>query len=102
MTEQNTPKTVRIDTIYIAEQFARMSVTLEYLKEAMEKQSAREDSQDKHISQLSRDVAEVKSDVRFLKDVKPKSTSPFVIVTAVVAASAFGLSLLNQLYGASG
>lgn len=104
MTDQPTPKTqmVRVDAVYVAEQFARIGVTLDYLKEAMEKQTQREDAQDKYIAQLSKDISEMKADIRSLKEAKPAKVSPFAVVTAVTAAAAFILSLLNQLYGAPG
>lgn len=100
MTDQTKPQqTIRIDAVYIAEQFARIGVNLDYLKDAMEKQSRREDAQDKYIEQLSKDIAEMKADIRSLKEAKPARVSPFVAVTAIVAAAGFVLSLLNQLYG---
>lgn len=95
----NRSNAVRVDAIWVAEQFARIGVTLDYLKEAMERQSVREDAQDKHITQLSKDISEMKSDIRALKESKPRSVSPFVMITAIVAAAGFMLSLLNQLYG---
>jgi hypothetical protein len=98
---QKPTQTIRIDAVYIAEQFARIGVTLDYLKEAMEKQSRREDAQDKYIEQLSKDIAEMKADIRSLKEAKPAKVSPFVAITAIVAAAGFVLSLLNQLYGSA-
>jgi len=92
-------KEITPNSVYFVEQFAKINVTLEYLKDTMEKQSRREDNQDKAIDQLMRDIGEMKADIRSLKEAKPKKASPIVILTAVVAASAFGLSLLNQLYG---
>lgn len=103
MEDQPQPRsqTIKVDAVYVAEQFARIGVTLDYLKEAMEKQSKREDAQDKYIEQLSRDISEMKADIRSLKEAKPKAVSPFVALTAIVAAAGFALSLLNQLYGAT-
>jgi len=94
-------KTMRVDSHYVVEQFAKITVTLEYLKDAMESQSKREDTQDTHIEALRKDVAEIKADVRSLKEAKPKAVSPFVAMTAIIAAAGFALSLLNQLYGAT-
>lgn len=96
------PQTVRMDAVYVAEQFARIGVTLDYLKEAMEKQSQREMEQDRYIEQLSKDIAEMRADIRSLKEAKPVKVSPFVVVTSIVAGAGFVLSLLNQLYGVSG
>lgn len=87
------------NSVYFVEQFAKINVTLEYLKETMDRQSKREDSQDRYIEQLTKDISEMKADIRSLKETKPKNTSPFVVMTAITAAAAFGLSLLNQLYG---
>lgn len=89
------------DSVYFIEQFAKINVTLEYLKETMDKQSKREDDQDNSIRQLMKDIAEMKADIRSLREAKPKAVSPFVIMTAITAVAAFGLSLLNQLYGAT-
>lgn len=100
MTDQ-TPKTVRVDSHYIVDQFARITVTLEYLKDAMETQTRREDAQDLSIERLAADISEMKADIRSLKEAKPAKVSPFVAVTAIVAAAGFALSLLNQLYGAT-
>jgi hypothetical protein len=94
-------KTIRVDSHYIVDQFARITVTLEHLKDAMDSQSRREDAQDDHIEALRADISEIKADVRSLKEAKPQKVSPFVAVTAIVAASGFALSLLNQLYGAT-
>jgi len=87
------------DSVYFVEQFAKINVTLSYLKETMDRQSKREDNQDRYIEQLTKDIAEMKADIRSLKEAKPKAVSPLFILTAIVAAAAFGLSLLNQLYG---
>ena len=92
-------KEITPNSVYFVEQFAKINITLEYLKETMDKQSRREDNQDKAIEQLMKDISEMKADIRSLKEAKPKKASGIVILTAVVAASAFGLSLLNQLYG---
>jgi hypothetical protein len=94
-------KTFRLDSHYVVEQFAKITVTLEHLKDAMESQSKREDAQDDHIEALRNDIAEIKADVRSLKEAKTPKVSPFVAVTAIVAAAGFALSLLNQLYGAT-
>lgn len=99
MSEPVQNKTVRVDSHFIVDQFARITVTLEHLKDAMEKQSRREDAQDKYIEQLSKDISEMKADIRSLKETKTPKVSPFVAVTAIVAAAGFALSLLNQLYG---
>jgi hypothetical protein len=88
------------NSVYFVEQFAKINITLSYLKETMDKQSRREDNQDKAIEQLMRDISEMKADIRSLKEAKPKRTAGIVILTAVIASSAFALSLLNQLYGA--
>jgi hypothetical protein len=101
VSEVSQTKTVRVDSHYIVDQFARITVTLEHLKDAMETQSRREDAQDKYIEQLSRDISEMKADIRSLKEAKVPRVSPFVAVTAIVAAAGFALSLLNQLYGAT-
>lgn len=93
-------KEITPNSVYFVEQFAKINTTLSYLKETMDKQSRREDNQDKAIEQLMKDISEMKADIRSLKEAKPKKTSGVVILTAVVAAAAFGLSLLNQLYGA--
>lgn len=90
---------IRLDAVWAAEQFARIGVTLEYLKEASEKQGVREEAQDKSIERLARDIAEMKADIRSLKEAKAPKVSPFVAITAIVAAAGFVLSLLNQLYG---
>ena len=93
-------KEITPNSVYFVEQFAKINITLEYLKETMDKQSRREDNQDKAIEQLMKDISEMKADIRSLKEAKPKKSSGIVVLTAVVAAAAFGLSLLNQLYGA--
>ena len=98
---QPSNKTIRVDSHYIVDQFARITVTLEHLKDAMESQSRREDAQDNHIEALRQDIAEIKADIRSLKEAKTPKVSPFVAITAIVAAAGFALSLLNQLYGAT-
>jgi hypothetical protein len=93
------PQSIRVDAIWVAQQFERTQVTLEYLKSTMEKQAMKEEAQDQVIAGLVRDIAEVKSDVRSLKESKPPKMPPATIIVAIVAASGFALGLLNQLYG---
>jgi hypothetical protein len=94
------PQSIRVDAIWVAQQFERTQVTLEYLKSTMEKQAMKEEAQDQVIAGLVRDIAEVKSDVRSLKESKPVRTPGITIMVGVIAAAGFGLGLLNQLYGA--
>jgi len=92
---------VRISAVWIAEQFAEIRTTLTFVREQIEKQAKKEAAQDVEIEGLRRDIAEIKADVRSIKEAKPPKVSPFVMITAIVAASGFLLSLLNQLYGAT-
>jgi hypothetical protein len=91
--------TIKLDTIWVAQQFERTQVTLEYLKSTMEKQAMKEEAQDQVIAGLVRDIAEVKSDVRSLRESKPPRMAPMNILVGIVAVAAFALGLLNQLYG---
>jgi hypothetical protein len=91
--------TIKLDTIWVAQQFERTQVTLEYLKSTMEKQAMKEEAQDQVIAGLVRDIAEVKSDVRSLRESKPPKTPAVTVVVGVVAIAGFALGLLNQLYG---
>lgn len=90
---------VRINAVWVAEQFAAINTTLGFLKDALQTAAKKEAAQDIVIEELRRDISGLRSDVRSLKEAKPVKVSPFVILTAVVAASAFALGLLNQLYG---
>lgn len=90
---------VRINALWVAEQFASINTTLGFLKDALQTAARKEAAQDMVIEELRRDIAGLRSDVRSLKEAKPIKASPFVVITAVVAASAFVLGLLNQLYG---
>jgi len=91
---------VRISAVWIAEQFAEIRTTLTFVREQIEKQAVKEAAQDVEIEALRRDIAEIKADVRSIKESKPPKVSPVIIVTAVVASAGFILALLNQLYGA--
>jgi hypothetical protein len=91
---------VRINAIWVAEQFAAINTTLLFMKDALQTAAKKEAAQDVVIEELRRDISGLRSDVRSLKEAKPTKVSPFVIVTAVVASSGFVLALLNQLYGA--
>jgi len=91
---------VRISAVWIAEQFAELRTTLAFVREQVERQAVKEAAQDVVIDKLARDVAEIKSEVRSLKESKPAKVSVPVIVTAIVASAGFLLGLLNQLYGA--
>jgi len=92
-------QSVRLDAIWVAQQFERTQVTLEYLNNTMEKQAMKEEAQDAVIAGLARDIAEVKSDVRSLRESKPPKTAPITVLVGIVAVAAFVLALLNQLYG---
>ena len=90
---------VRINAVWVAEQFASINTTLGFLKDALQTAARKEAQQDLVIEELRRDISGLRSDVRSLKEGKPTKAPPFVIVTAVVAAAGFLLGLLNQLYG---
>ena len=90
---------VRINAVWVAEQFASINTTLGFLKDAVQMAARKEAAQDLVIEELRRDISGLRSDVRSLKESKPTKTPPFVIVTAVVASAGFLLGLLNQLYG---
>jgi hypothetical protein len=90
---------VRISAVWIAEQFAEIRTTLTFVREQIEKQAVKEAAQDVEIEALRKDIAEIKADVRSIKESKPPRVSPIIVVTAVVATAGFLLGLLNQLYG---
>lgn len=90
---------VRISAVWIAEQFAEIRTTLTFVREQVEKQAVKEAAQDVQIEALRRDIAEMKADVRSLKEAKPPKVNPVIILTAIVATAGFVLGLLNQLYG---
>ena len=90
---------VRISAVWIAEQFAEIRTTLTFVREQIEKQAVKEAAQDVEIEALRKDIAEIKADVRSIKESKPPKVSPVIVVTAVVASAGFLLGLLNQLYG---
>jgi hypothetical protein len=91
---------VRISAVWIAEQFAEIRTTLVFVRDQIEKQAVKETAQDDAIEALRKDVAEIKADVRSIKESKPPRVSPVIIITAIVASAGFLLGLLNQLYGA--
>lgn len=91
---------VRISAVWIAEQFAEIRTTLTFVREQVEKQAVKEAAQDVAIDRLAKDVAEIKSDLRSIKEARPPKVSVPVIITAIVASAGFLLGLLNQLYGA--
>lgn len=91
---------VRISAVWIAEQFAEIRTTLTFVREQVEKQAVKEAAQDVAIDRLAKDVAEIKSDLRSMKEARPPKVSVPVIITAIVASAGFLLGLLNQLYGA--
>lgn len=90
---------VRISSVWIAEQFAEIRTTLMFVRDQIEKQAVKETAQDDAIDALRKDVAEIKADVRSIKESKPPRVSPVIIITAIVASAGFLLGLLNQLYG---
>jgi ribosomal protein L29 len=91
---------VRISAVWIAEQFAEIRTTLMFVRDQIQQQAIKEAAQDGEIEALRKDIAEIKADVRSIKESKPPKVSPVIIVTAVVASAGFILGLLNQLYGA--
>jgi ribosomal protein L29 len=90
---------VRISAVWIAEQFAEIRTTLMFVRDQIQQQAIKEAAQDGEIEALRKDIAEIKADVRSIKESKPPKVSPVIIVTAVVASAGFILGLLNQLYG---
>jgi hypothetical protein len=69
------------------------------VRDQIQQQAIKEAAQDGEIEALRKDIAEIKADVRSIKESKPPKVSPVIIVTAVVASAGFILGLLNQLYG---
>ena len=90
---------VRISAVWIAEQFAEIRTTLMFVRDQVQQQAVKEAAQDGEIEALRKDIAEIKADVRSIKESKPPKVSPVIIITAVVASAGFLLGLLNQLYG---
>lgn len=90
---------VRISAVWIAEQFAEIRTTLAFVREQVERQAVKEAAQDVAIDRLAKDVAEIKSDLRSMKEARPPKVAMPVILTAIVASAGFLLGLLNQLYG---
>ncbi len=88
---------ISVDPMWIAQQFAKIEVTLRYLKEAMDRQTTREDAQDKYIAQLSKDIAEMKSDIRSLKEAKPPKIHALTAASAIAATIAVGVSIISQI-----
>jgi ribosomal protein L29 len=91
---------VRISAVWIAEQFAEIRTTLMFVRDQVQQQAIKEAAQDGEIEALRKDIAEIKADVRSIKESKPPRVSPVIVITAVVASAGFLLGLLNQLYGA--
>jgi hypothetical protein len=91
---------VRVSAIWIAEQFAEIRTTLMFVRDQIERQAVKEAAQDVEIEALRKDIAEIKADVRSIKEAKAPKVSPFIMLTAIVATAGFLLGLLNQLYGA--
>ena len=90
---------VRVSAVWIAEQFAEIRTTLMFVRDQIQQQAAKEAAQDTEIEALRKDIAEIKADVRSIKESKPPRVSPVIVMTAVVATAGFILGLLNQLYG---
>ena len=90
---------VRISAVWIAEQFAEIRTTLMFVRDQVQQQAVKEAAQDGEIEALRKDIAEIKADVRSIKESKPPKVSPVIVITAVVASAGFLLGLLNQLYG---
>ena len=88
---------ISVDPMWIAQQFTKLEVTLHYLKEAMDRQTTREDAQDKYIAQLSKDITEMRSDIRSLKEAKPPKIHALTAMTAIAATVAVVISVLGQL-----
>ena len=78
-----------LDPVWVAQQFERISVTLEYMKASMDKQSERETAQDMRIDKLSNDVSEVKTDIRAMKDAKPPKMNTVALVASVASTAGF-------------
>ena len=91
---------IRLSAVWVAEQFAELRTTLGFVREQVERQATKEAAQDVVIDKLARDVAEIKSELRGMKEAQPAKVSVPVILTAIVATAGFLLGLLNQLYGA--
>ena len=90
---------VRVGAVWIAEQFAEIRTTLMFVRDQIQQQAVKEAAQDTEIEALRKDIAEIKADVRSIKESKPPRVSPVIVMTAVVATAGFILGLLNQLYG---
>lgn len=88
---------ISLDPLWVAQQFTKLEVTLEYLKEGVDRQTNREDAQDKYIAQLSRDITEMKSDIRSLKEAKPPKIHAVTAMSAIAATIAVVISVFGPL-----
>lgn len=97
-TNPNASQVVTIDAIFIAQQFERINTTLEYMKKAAEDQVTKEAAQDLVIGGLVRDVTEMKSDIRAIKESRPARVSAMTWIVGAVAVIVSVLSILDRLY----
>ncbi len=99
---------VTIDAIFVAQQFERINTTLEFFGRSIDSFTVKEKEQDNQIAGIRSDIAEMKADLRSLRDEQKEASSernskkvPWTAVGALVTSIvAVVLLILNGLYGA--
>lgn len=61
---------VVVDSVFIAQQFERINVTLEHFGKSLDRANDKAEAQDKVIDSITKDVAELKADFRSMKEVQ--------------------------------
>lgn len=95
------PAPVKVDPLYIAAQFERINVTLEFLGKSIDKSNAKADAQDLVINGMSKDIELLKHKMEAIEQAKPKALHPAVlwstIASAVVSTVAIITVVVNSL-----
>lgn len=94
------PTPIKVDPVYIASQFERINVTLEFFGKALDKSNDKAEAQDRVIDTLVSDMSVVKSDIKFLKEAKPRPLHPVVlwgsVLSGITSAIAIVVVVINS------
>lgn len=92
------PHEIQVDAIWLATQLATIQSELSHVRQTQQTDTTSSKERDKVTEKLKDDMAEVKADIRQLKESKTPKVHPMVWVAGIVGTAGFVLSLFNQLY----
>lgn len=92
------PAPIKVDPVYIATQFERLNVTLEFFGKSLDRANDKADAQDRLIDGLVADMGVVKNDLENMKEQKPPKMHPMVMASSVGALIISAIAFITLVF----